>query len=70
MMFVNFSRINYGKLAVVLGSATVFWTGLVSIVPERYHHIGMVVLGAGTAAVTYLMRSDSPQKRTREGDQP
>lgn len=68
MMFVNFSRINYGKAAIVLGAATALWTGLIEIVPEQYHHIGTVVLGAVTSAVTYLMRSDSSEHRTREGD--
>ncbi len=57
-MFIDFAKLDWSKALIVIGAATTFWTLLVSIVPEKYHHAGMVILGAASAAVTYIMKAE------------
>lgn len=57
-MFTKLSKIDWTQAMIMLGAVTSLWTGLVSIIPEKYHHVGIVVIGALSGAVTFLMKSE------------
>jgi phosphate uptake regulator len=48
---------DWTRVSIVVASITAFWVGMISIIPERYHHIGMVILSSLTSAITLMMRS-------------
>jgi hypothetical protein len=56
-LFHNLNTMDWFRVFWVVSGMSVFWTGLQEIVPERYHHKGVVILGAMSAAVTLMMRS-------------
>jgi hypothetical protein len=69
-VFHDLSTTNWTRVSVVVASATAFWLGLSTLVPEKYHHVGIVVLGAVQSAVTLLMRAgQSPQQEVKEAVQ-
>lgn len=59
-VFYSFDSINWPRVSVAVASVTAFWLGLISIIPERYHHIGMVILAAITSALLVLIRGGRP----------
>lgn len=59
-VFYSFSSIDWGRVSIVVSSATAFWLGLVSIIPEKYHHYGTVILGALSSAILILIRGGRP----------
>jgi len=48
---------DWGRVSVVVAAITAFWVGMISVVPEKYHHVGMVLLSSTTSALTLMMRS-------------
>lgn len=68
--FQDPETMDWGKLAWVLAVVTVVWTGLITLVPEQYHHAGIVILGALSSGTTFAMRSRRTDARTRSEDRP
>ena len=52
------SRIDIKRVALVVAAASAFWIGIQQIIPEKYHHIGMVLFGAIQAAITIIMNAE------------
>jgi len=48
---------DWGRVSIVVASITAFWVGLAAILPDRYHKIGMVILGSAQSALTLMMKS-------------
>jgi hypothetical protein len=55
--FHTLESMEWSRVSLVVAAMTTFWAGLVSIVPERYHHVVTVVLAAFSSTVTLMMRS-------------
>lgn len=66
-VFHQLSTTNWPRFGIILAAATAFWIGLATVIPEKYHHVGIVILGAAQSAVTLLMKSgQSPQQEVKE----
>lgn len=59
-IFYSFETINWGRVSLVVSVVTAFWLGLITIIPERYHHVGTVILAAMTSAISILIRGGQP----------
>jgi hypothetical protein len=56
-LFHSLNTMDWGRVSLVVAAITAFWIGLQAIVPEKYHHMGTVILGAFSSALTLMMRS-------------
>lgn len=56
-LFHAFDTMDWTRVFSVIAAVTAIWAGLISIVPEKYHHIGLVILSSVTSGVTMMMRS-------------
>ena len=54
MIFV--SNIDWTKMLMVVSAASVFWAGVASIVPQKYHTVVGTILSALIAAISFAMR--------------
>jgi len=55
--FHKINTMDWGRVSLVVAAITAFWVGLAAIVPDKYHKIGMVILGSAQSAMTLMMRS-------------
>jgi hypothetical protein len=53
----SLDTMDWTRVSLVVASITAFWVGLAAILPDRYHKIGMVILGSAQSALTLMMRS-------------
>jgi len=53
----SFDTMDWTRVSLVVAAITAFWVGLAAILPDRYHRIGMVILGSAQSALTLMMRS-------------
>ena len=53
----SLDTMDWTRVSLVVAAITAFWIGLATILPERYHKIGMVILGSAQSALTLMMRS-------------
>lgn len=53
----SLDTMDWTRVSLVVAAITAFWVGLAAILPDRYHKIGMVVLGSAQSALTLMMRS-------------
>lgn len=56
-LFHSLGTTSWTRVSIIVAAALAFWLGLISIIPEKYHHVGVVILGAIQTAVTLMMKS-------------
>ena len=56
MTFTSFKNVDWSKGGIVIGALMVFWLGISSIVPPRYHTAVMTILTALQSALLFIMR--------------
>ena len=56
-VFNHPSKIDWLRVGIVIGAVSVVWAGLISIVPEKHHHVGTVILAALQSGVIFIMKS-------------
>ena len=56
-LFHAWDTMDWFRISGIVAFATAFWIGLITIIPEKYHKIGTVILGAMQSAITLMMRS-------------
>lgn len=55
--FHAWDTMDWPRISVIVASATAFWIGLATILPEKHYRIGTTILGALQSAITLTMRS-------------
>lgn len=66
-IFHDFETTNWARVSTIVAGATLFWVGLISIIPVKYHGPGVVILGALQSMITLFMKSgQSPQREVKE----
>jgi len=56
-VFHSWDTFDWTRISLVVAAITAFWVGLAAILPEKYHKMGMVILGSAQSALTLMMRS-------------
>lgn len=56
-VFHSFDTMDWGRISLIVAAITTFWAGMISVIPEKYHHVGLVFLSSITSAITLMMRS-------------
>jgi hypothetical protein len=56
-LFHSINTMDWFRVFWVISAISAGWLVLAEIVPEKYHHVGTVILQAISTAVTLMMRS-------------
>lgn len=54
--FIGIDYIDWGRMALVVGTVAILWGGISALVPAKYHAPIMAVLTAVQSAITFAMR--------------